>query len=195
MKTKSTNVLVQNKNILFIALAVAFLLLLLLVVMQFSDEFDWGVFDFVIVGALLFGMGLVYELISRKTGATVYRAAVGIAIGTALLITWINLAVGIIGSEDNPVNLLFFGVIPVLITGALIARLQPRGMARALFATAVAQAIAPIFALIIGRPQIATVDDLVGVLMIFALNTFFVALWVGSALLFRRASATGTNQD
>ena len=51
----------------------------------------------------------------------------------------INLAVGVIGSEENPANLMFGGVLAVGIVGAVVARFRPRGMARALVSTAVAQ--------------------------------------------------------
>ena len=42
MKTKSTNIIMQNKNIILIALAVAFILLLPLLAMQFTDEVAWS---------------------------------------------------------------------------------------------------------------------------------------------------------
>jgi hypothetical protein len=153
---------------------------------------DWTLFDFVAAGMLLFGSGLTYELIARKGGNMAYKAAVGVAVAAALLLTWINLAVGIIGSEKNPVNLLYFWVIGVMIIGTTIARLRPRGMAWALFATAFAQALIPVIALIIGKPQIDTAQEVYGVLGVLTLNAFFVMLFVGSALLFRR-SAQGSS--
>ena len=133
----------KNKNIIRIALVTAFILLVPLVAMQFSDGVNWSLFDFVVAGTLLFGSGLTYELIARKAGNTAYRAAVGVAVAAALLLVWINLAVGIIGSEDNPVNLLYFWVLFIGIIGATIARLRPRGMALAMFVTAFALAWSP----------------------------------------------------
>ena len=135
--------------------------------------------DFVVAGALLFGTGLAYELVARKAGSIAYRAAVGVALAAALLLVWMNLAVGIIGSEDNPANLMYIGVLAVVIIGALIAHFRPQGMARALFATALAQALVAVIALIAEK-------DL-AVFQLLMVNGFFVALWVGSALLFRRA--------
>jgi hypothetical protein len=82
-----------------------------------------------------------YELAARMTGNSAYRAAVGVAVAAAFILVWMNLAVGIIGTEDNPANLMYGGVLAVGIIGALIARFQPDGMARALFATALAQAL------------------------------------------------------
>ena len=88
----------KTKNIIRIALATAFLLLLPLLAMQFTDEVAWDLADFAIAGALLFGTGLAYELIVRKTDNTTYRAAVGAALAVALLLIWLELAVGIFGT-------------------------------------------------------------------------------------------------
>ncbi len=50
-----------------------------------------------------------------------YRFAVGVALAAAFLLVWMNLAVGLIGSEDNPANLMYFGVLAVGFIGAIIA--------------------------------------------------------------------------
>jgi len=154
--------------------------------MQFTDEVNWDVADFAFAGALLVGVGVPYELAVRKTGDTAYRAAVGVALAAAFILVWVNGAVGIIGSEDNDANLMYGGVLAVGVIGAIIARFRPRGMARALFATALAQTSVAVIALIagLGSPES-------GPLEIVALNGFFVALFVGSALLFREAARGG----
>lgn len=107
------------------------LLLLPRFAMQVTDEVDWGVADFAIFGAMLLGAGGTYEFAARKTGDPASRAAVGVALAAAFLLVWMNLAVGIIGSEDNPANLMYGGVLAVGMIGAVIARFQPHGMARA----------------------------------------------------------------
>jgi hypothetical protein len=163
--------------------ATALVLLLPLVAMQFTDEVNWDVADFVFAGALLLGVGVPYELAVRKTGDTAYRAAVGVALAAAFLLVWVNAAVGIIGSEDNDANLMYGGVLAVGVVGSIIARFRPRGMARALVATALAQASVAVVALVAGLGSPGS-----GPLEIVALNGFFVALWVGSALLFREAA-------
>ena len=117
----------------------ALLLLLPLVAMQFSDEVNWTVADFVFAAVLLFGSLGVYELMVRMTGNTAYRAAAGVALATTFLLIWINGAVGI---TDGNADLMFFLLVPTVgIIGALIARFQPRGMARAMFVMALAQAL------------------------------------------------------
>ena len=49
------------------AIIVAFILLVPLVAMQFTDEVVWTLSDFVVAGVLLFGSVLVYELAGRMT--------------------------------------------------------------------------------------------------------------------------------
>jgi len=137
-------------------------------------------------------IGAVIAYKETKTHGTRYRAAVGVALTIAFLLAWVNLAVGIIGSEDNPANLLYIGVLAVGIISALIARFRPHGMARALFTTALAQALVPVIALIIWQPQVTSVEAFLGVLGVFGVNAFFVMLFVGSALLFRYAAREQT---
>ena len=104
-----------------------------------------------------------------------YRVAVGIAVGAALLLLWMQ---GAVATEVDSPGLIFFGVLVVGIIGAIIARFRPLGMARALFATALAQALVVVIAMIAWKQY----------LEISILNVFFIALWIGSALLFRKAA-------
>ena len=175
--------IMMQKNIIRIALGTGLILLIPLVAMQFTEEVNWDLFDFAFMGALLFGTGLTYELVARKGGTIAYRAAVGIACTAAFLLVWVNGAVGIIGNEGNPANLMYFGVLAIGIIGAIVARFRPQGMTRALFATALAQALVPVIALI---TQVASWGA-AGVFGVFVLNACFVMLFVVSALLFRRA--------
>ena len=154
----------------------AFALLLPLIAMQFTSEVNWDSMDFVVFGAMLLAVCGTYELGTRLTGNKAYRLAAGIALLGAFFLTWANLAVGIIGSEEDPANLMFFAIPVVGIIGAVIARFESRGMARALVATAIAQALAAVIALIAGW----------GHTLIF--TGFFIALWLTSAQLFRKAA-------
>lgn len=156
--------------------AVAIILMTPLVAMQFTDEVDWSPFDFVAAGILLGGTGACIELVVRRSASMAYRAAAGLALLAALVLTWVNGAVGIIGDENDAANLLFAGVLAIGLLGALIARFRPHGMARAMLATAAAQALVGVTALLAGWGDIAI------------LTAGFVALWLGSAWLFRRAA-------
>jgi hypothetical protein len=187
MKTKNTNVLTRNRDILILALVVALILMVPLAGMQFDDEMNWSLFDFVTAGALLFGTGLAFVLMARRSGNLAYRAGMGLALTAGLMLLWINLAVGIIGSEDNPANWMYVGVLAVGLIGAVLARFRAGGMVRAMFATALAQALVTVIALIV-MPHGTSPDALWDVLVVLGVDAFFIALWVGSALLFRRAS-------
>ncbi len=121
---------------------------------------------------------------------TAYRLAVGTAIGSALFVFWLMGAVGIIGVEGDPADLMFFGVFAVGIVGAVIARFRPKGparalgMARAMLAMALAQALVGVVALIAGKHKAA----ISSVFEILGLSGMFIALFLGSAWLFRHAA-------
>lgn len=183
MKTNTPSFITQNKNIFLVALAVGLILLVPLTASLISDEMAWTGFDFALAGTALFGTGLAFELITRKGSTAEYRAAVGIALLGALMLLWINLAVGIVGSDENPANKLFLAVHGALIVGALVAQLRPAGMVRALAVTALVQAVVTVIALVSGfYPMLEVVKVIV-------LNGFFIALWAVSAMLFQRAAS------
>jgi hypothetical protein len=167
----------------------ALILLLPLVAMQFTDEVVWDETDFAVIGAMLFGACGAYELAARMTGNIAYRTAVGVAVVAAFILIWINLAVGIIGSEDNPANLMYGGVLAVGILATLSVRFQPHGMARAMAATALAQALVGVIALIAGLGS--TGANWPGAIMF--MTGFFAALWLLSAWLFRKAAREHTS--
>ncbi|MEW6743973.1 MAG: hypothetical protein AB1486_14575 [Planctomycetota bacterium] len=106
---------------------------------------------------------------------TAYRVAVGIAVAAALLLVWMQ---GAVATADDSPGLIFLGVLVVGLIGTVIARFRPQGMARALFATALAQALVAVMAMIAWKQYVE----------ISILNGFFIALWIGSALLFRKAA-------
>jgi hypothetical protein len=164
-------------------LVTAFLLMVPLVAMQFSDEVVWTVQDFVFAGVLLETTGRLYLLAARKAPNILYRAAVTVALAGVFILIWLTAAVGIIGSEDYDANLMYGGVLLVGIVGAIIGRFRPHGMARALVATALAQASVGLIALIggLGTSGPRWPWDVLG------LTGFFVGVWLLSAWLFRYA--------
>lgn len=163
--------------------AVALVLLAPLVAMQFTDEVNWTAGDFVFAGVVLGTVGGLLELTVRKSGDAAYRAGVGVALAAALLLVWLTGAVGIIGSEDNPANLMYGGVLAVGIIGALIARFRPHGMARAMFAAALAIVAVAVVAFL---ADLSAPEDWIRELVF--LNGFFVAMFAGSAVLFLEAT-------
>lgn len=162
--------------------AAAFVLLPLLA-MQFTDEIAWDLADFVLAGALVTSVGVTYELAARTVPNRAYRAAVAVALATAFTLVWVNAAVGMIGSEDNPANLMYGGVLAVGMLGALLSRLRPSSMAHALVATAFAQAAVAVTVAVARWDAPAS-----GPLEILVLNGAFASLWLTSAWLFGKAA-------
>lgn len=89
---------IQNKRLSIILLTVAFLLLIPLIAMQFTNEVNWSFFDFIVAGLLLIGTGLAFELVMRKIRKPRYRIAVFATILIVLVLIWVELAVGIFGT-------------------------------------------------------------------------------------------------
>ena len=118
------------------------------------------------------------------TGLTAYRLGVAVAVAAAFLQVWINLAVGIVGSEDNPQNQGFYGVVVAAAACSFVARLQPDGMARAMLATAGVQAL--LAGAVATAPSTAL--DPMGAEGVLILSGVFAAFWLVSAALFQRSS-------
>lgn len=169
-----------------ILLGVALILSVPLLAMQLTGEVNWSPFDFVFAGAVLLGPALLYQLAARRASGPAYRAGVGVALLSTVLIVWITGAVGIIGSETNPANTMYFGVLAVALVGSLMARFRPRGMAIAMYASATAIILVGGIALIGGMaaPEGRPIE-VVGATLIFA------ALFSGSAFLFQNAGREG----
>jgi uncharacterized membrane protein len=71
---------------------------------------------------------MAYTLISRISEALSYRLALATGIGAGFFLIWSNLAVGLIGSENNDINALYFLLLVVGFAGALVSRFQAKGM-------------------------------------------------------------------
>lgn len=144
----------------------------------------WTLSDFIVAGAMLGGAGLLIELAVRASGNWAYRAGAGFAVLAGLLLIWVNGAVGFLGDEDNPANLMFAGVLLIAVLGTVLAGFRPAGMARAMFATAGAQVLVAAIALVfrLGSPGNAGLFEAV-----FG-TAMFVTLWLISAGLYRKAA-------
>jgi hypothetical protein len=158
----------------------AVVLLLPLLAMQVTDEVAWTPADFAAAGALIGAVGIAFEFALRRSASRACRAAAGLALATGFVLVWLTLAVGLLGSEDDPANLMQGGVLAVAIAGALIVRFRPAGLARAMAAAALAQALAAAVALAAGFGADA--------LLVVA----FAVPWLASAWLFRRAATAGS---
>ena len=88
----------KNKRFYNIVFALEVLLLVPLIGMQFTDEINWKLFDFIVAGVLLFGLGLMIELVLRNIKNRNYRDIVLLAVLILFFLTWAELAVGIFGT-------------------------------------------------------------------------------------------------
>lgn len=138
-------------------------------------RFPWTASDFVLMGVMLGSVGLGIEFLVRRSGSNAFRLGSVVAVLTAFMTVWANLAVGMIGSEDNPYNL-FFMAIPLLVfTAAAVVRFDPRRTAIIMVAAAVAQ-----LGLALGGMGI----DVRGA----RFSSFFAFLWLVAATLFWSAA-------
>ena len=120
----------------------------------------------------------------NKSGRIAYRIGVAVALAAAFVQVWMNLAVGIVGSEDNPVNLGFFMVVATAAACAFTARLRADLMARAMLAVAGVQAL---LAVVVATAPSTARDDPMGPMGVLALSGLFAALWLVSAAFFHRS--------
>ena len=88
----------KNQRLKIILSTVSVLLLIPYAAMQFDIGVDWKITDFVIMGGLLFGIGLLCELVIRKVNSAKSRIIICGAILFVFFIIWAELAVGIFGT-------------------------------------------------------------------------------------------------
>jgi hypothetical protein len=149
-----------------------------------AEGVNWTAGDIVAMVVMLGTVGGLLELAVRMSRNRYYRAGAGLALLGTLLLVWANLAVGIAGSENNPNNQLFFVALLMGIAGIIGAKARADGMVRAMLTTAGAIVVAFLFAELGGR------DELMARPLVEAVGTsIFVALFLASAWMFRRAAA------
>jgi hypothetical protein len=142
----------------------------LLLAVPWLANFPWTLSDFIVMGVMFAITGVTIELAVRSSTDWAHRLAALVAILAGFLTVWVNLAVGMIGSDDNPYNLWFGGVLAIAISAALLTR-SSATMAGMMVVTALAQAAVSIFGFS---------TDLRGGVLSLA----FAGLWLLSAGLF-----------
>ena len=159
------------------------LLTLPFVAMQFTSDVNWTASDFIVFGVMLLMVGVPLELVARASPDWSYRGGAVLALLGMFLTIWADLAVGIVGSENNPANQLFFGALLIGIAGTLIARFRAKGMALAMVVTAAALGV--VFVIAVNGPTdepfVPHIREAIG-------TVFFALLFLGSAALFQRAA-------
>lgn len=88
----------KNKRLIAILLSVLIVLLIPFVAMQFTNEVNWNITDFIIMGVLLLVTGLLCELVLRRVKSLTNRIIICGTVLFALFLVWAELAVGIFGT-------------------------------------------------------------------------------------------------
>jgi glucan phosphoethanolaminetransferase (alkaline phosphatase superfamily) len=94
MTPKRNSIIMQNRVFLWLALATGLILLIPLVSMQFTNEVNWTLSDFIIASILLYGTSSLFVCVARIVDKK-YRIAIGIIFLVGLIYLWAELAVGI----------------------------------------------------------------------------------------------------
>lgn len=114
--------------------------------MRFTDQVQWSPFDFVAAATLVLGACVLLELAARRGRQRLYVLGVALGVGTALVLTWVTLAVGVLGSEREPANAMFLGVVAFGGVAAVAAWGREGALAWAMAMTAALQAASSIAA-------------------------------------------------
>jgi hypothetical protein len=170
--------------VLGVALVAALLLLIPFTASFITAEMEWTLIDYVLVWVMLSVAGTTYKLVSRLSTDFTYRAAVALAAVTGLLMVWSNLAVGIIGNEDNAINVVYFIIIMVGFIGAFWVRFQSKGLSRVLGFMVFLLAAVCTYALLSGMQHIPESS----VMQIIGVHMFFITPLLISAILFHQHS-------
>ena len=186
------------KYILRPAILTAIIMLFPIFGSLYVDDWNWHWYSFVFAASLLFSAALGYELVARRMNNKTYQFAAGVAVISAFAMNWANFAVGIFGEfDDIPTKPFYWGVILIGLIGAAAVRFKPRGMMYVMAAMAIAQMTVPVIALIVWPVEIRHLRHVAFPMLFaptvagaFGANAIFAALFIASALLFRRA---GTN--
>jgi hypothetical protein len=88
----------KNTRLTIILATASTLLMIPLVAMQFTNEVNWSASDFIIMGILLFGTGIICELILRKFTTLKKRIIVCGLVLFGFFLIWAELAVGVFGT-------------------------------------------------------------------------------------------------
>jgi hypothetical protein len=171
-----------------IAASLSLVLILIIVVVLRTDGSPADLMALAVDGTIIIG-AIVYMALNRH-GKT-YRWALALALAPTFILFWAIGAVALLGPEigRNTPDLIYFGVPAVGVIGAIIAGFRPLGMARAMFAMALAVLVLPVI-LVAGLTPLS--PNQAGELFPYGLllvHSPFAALFAASGWLFLRAAA------
>jgi len=88
----------KNKRLQLMIFGIMSILSIPLIAMQFTNEVNWSVSDFLTMGTLLLTVVLVIEFILQKVTKTKSRIGIVAVLLVLFLLIWAELAVGIFNS-------------------------------------------------------------------------------------------------
>ncbi|MXO73402.1 DUF2244 domain-containing protein [Alteraurantiacibacter buctensis] len=162
--------------------ALAALLALPAIAMRMTPEVYWTGSDFLFAGVLLGVLGAGTELAIVVGRSAPHKVGIAIAVLALFLTVWINGAVGMLGSEDEPTNLAFIGMALAGVTVGLALRFRPAAMRWVMGGISVGQFAVGLVAMLWTMP---------GHAVEWGVLAFFALIWGASAWCFRLAAARG----
>lgn len=160
------------------------LLLLPAIAMRFTPEVNWTASDFFFAAVLLFALGLGTELAVRVGRGGPQRLGMLAATVGGFLTVWITGAVGIIGSENEPLNFWFVLLVMGAVLASVLVWFRPAAMRWIIGAVALGQY----------GFGIAALYRMPGHAVEWGVLTFFAMIWGFAALCFHRAAIAGTSR-
>lgn len=88
----------KNKRLIFLLAIAGLLLTIPLIAMQFTQEVNWNITDFIKMAALLFGIVLLCDIVLKKVKSTKWRLLICGIVLLIFFLIWAELAVGIFGT-------------------------------------------------------------------------------------------------
>jgi peptidoglycan/LPS O-acetylase OafA/YrhL len=88
----------KNKRLIFLLAIAGLLLTIPLIAMQFTQEVNWNITDFIKMAALLFGIVLLCDVVLKKVKSTKWRLLICGIVLLIFFLIWAELAVGIFGT-------------------------------------------------------------------------------------------------
>lgn len=186
------------RNILSTLLVATSLLIIPIIASFVVNGWAWTLFDYVFAWVLFAGIGMIYTFVASKGNNTTYKIATALGAIGVLALIWINGAVGIIGSENNPANMMYEAVLIVGLWGMIISGLKPKGMTITMSIVAISQILVPIAALLLWNTDTGIAGESFwgnrGIAGVFMINAAFAVLWIATGLLFHKATQTHTTK-
>lgn len=164
------------------------MLMVPLIASRIVEGWNWPPAAFLFTWTLFFLTVLGYSLISRRVNAWAYKLAVGLALAGGFVLGWSTMVHA--SETDNPLNLIYFGVLAIGALGAAFARLKPRGLSLSLFAMSGSLVLAWFIT------QVLNTDTPGGPFWNIAIaHGGMIALFATCGLLFRRAAGLSNGKS